>query len=79
MAIDEPTEKMRKALEAYNTGGSIDPTTRLPVWQAYKRKNPEKIWSGYLVRNRGKMTILTEDMESELLHWVANSQANIGP
>ncbi len=36
MAVDEPTDKMRKALEAYNTGGSIDPTTGLPVWQAYK-------------------------------------------
>lgn len=87
MAVDEPTDKMRKALEAYNTGGSIDPTTGLPVWQAYKvprssyydclkwqRENPKNIWSGSLVRNRGKTTILTEEMESELLHWVAISQ-----
>jgi hypothetical protein len=90
MAIDEPTQKMRKALEAYNTGGSVDPTTGLPVWEAYKvprssyydclkwqRDNPDKIWTGALIRQRGKTTILTEEMESELLHWVAISQAEI--
>ncbi len=35
-------------------------------------------WSGNNIRQRGKVALLTEEMENELNHWVAISQRTSG-
>jgi hypothetical protein len=37
-----------------------------------------KNWDGDRIRQRGKISLLTYDMESELLHWIAISQKHSG-
>ena len=61
------------------------------VWQKYnvaktsfydaikwERDHPAKKWDGDRIRQRGKISLLTLDMESELLHWIAISQKHSG-
>ena len=61
------------------------------VWQKYtvaktsfydaikwERDHPGKKWDGDRIRQRGKFSLLTYDMESELLHWIAISQKHSG-
>ena len=44
-------------------------------WEA---DNPTQKWDGDRLRQRGKVSLLTYDMESELLHWIAVSQKHSG-
>ena len=44
---------------------------------AWQRDN-KKAWLGFRDRDRGKVTLLTDDMEEELLHWVAACQRTSG-
>jgi hypothetical protein len=45
---------------------------------AWEDKHPGKKWSGNNIRQRGKVALLTEEMENELNHWVAISQRTSG-
>ena len=42
--------------------------------RSWEAANPGKLWSGDNIRLRGKVGLLTHDMENELNHWVAISQ-----
>ncbi len=44
----------------------------------WEEQNPGKKWDGDRLRARGKVSLLTYDMETELLHWVAVSQKHSG-
>jgi hypothetical protein len=44
-------------------------------WEA---DNPTCKWDGDRIRQRGKVSLLTYEMETELLHWVAVSQKHSG-
>jgi hypothetical protein len=44
----------------------------------WEEQNPGKKWDGDRMRARGKVSLLTYDMETELLHWVAVSQKHSG-
>ncbi len=40
----------------------------------WQKKKPGEKWGSEVIRARGKVTLLTQDMETELFHWVALSQ-----
>jgi hypothetical protein len=44
----------------------------------WEEKNPGQKWDGDRMRARGKVSLLTYDMETELLNWVAVSQKHSG-
>ncbi len=44
----------------------------------WERDHPAKKWDGDRIRQRGKISLLTYDMESELLHWIAISHKHSG-
>jgi hypothetical protein len=44
----------------------------------WERENPGRKWDGDRIRQRGKISLLTYAMESELLHWIAISQKHSG-
>jgi hypothetical protein len=44
----------------------------------WEDKNPGKKWDEERMRARGKVSLLTYDMETELLHWIAVSQKHSG-
>ncbi len=44
----------------------------------WKKKNPGKKWGSEVIRARGKVTLLTPDMKTELFHWIALSQRSNG-
>ena len=45
---------------------------------AWEDRHPGMKWSGNNIRQRGKVALLTEEMENELNHWVAISQRTSG-
>ena len=44
----------------------------------WERDHPGNKWDGDRIRQRGKIALLTYEMESELLHWIAISQKHSG-
>ncbi len=46
--------------------------------RAWETNHPGLKWSGNNLRQRGKISLLTGEMESELNHWVAISQRTSG-
>jgi hypothetical protein len=46
--------------------------------RAWEALHPGQRWSGNNIRLRGKVALLTHEMESELNHWVAVSQRTSG-
>jgi hypothetical protein len=46
--------------------------------RAWEAKHPGLKWGGNNIRMRGKVALLTVDMESELNHWIAISQRTSG-
>ena len=75
--------KMIEALAAYSQDSTAPLATikRFGVSKSsfyyalnWQKKKTGKKWGSEVIRDRGKVTLLTQDMETEIFHWVALSQ-----
>ena len=79
--------KMIEALKAYREDSSKPLATikRFGISKSsfyyalnWEKNNPGKKWGAEVIRARGKVTLLTPEMETELFHWIALSQRSNG-